>query len=167
MFIRHITQLIISLLQKSPLGKSNSKHPEGYKCVALPDYVLVVGIIEIVFTIAIFILSLILKAPAFISAIWIVFSLVGVSLIIARNNVKILYNDDEIIEKTFFGKEKKFTYDEIVSYEKKGNAQTVKYYTGDSRSFKVDQSTEDGIYFDIFITAKYKKLHNNKNLPAK
>ena len=50
MFIRHLTQLIISLFQKTPLGKSNRKQTEGYRCVALPDYALIVGIITIIFT---------------------------------------------------------------------------------------------------------------------
>ncbi len=167
MFIRHLTQFIMSLFEKSPLGKSSRKHPDGYKSVALPDYTLVVGVITILFTLAIFVVSLVLKAPVWVSVIWVVFSLLGFSLIIAWKNVKILYNDDEIIETTFWGKENRFTYDEIVSCEKKPSTQTVKYYTSDGRSFKADQSTEDAIYLDIFITAKYKKLHNNKNLPVK
>ncbi len=167
MLIRHLVQLIVSLFQKSPLGKSNGKPPEGYKSVALPDYMLVVGVIEILFTVAIFVVSLVLKAPVWVPVIWALFPLLGVSLIIAWKNVKVLYNDDEIIEITFRGKENRFTYDEIVSSEKKSSSQTIKYHTADGRSFKVDQSTEDGIYFDIFITSKYMKLHNNKKLPAK
>ncbi|MBQ8228189.1 MAG: hypothetical protein IJZ88_04155 [Clostridia bacterium] len=167
MFVRHLTQLIMSLFEKSPLGKSSRKQPDGYKYVALPDYTLVVGIITVFFTLAIFVVSLVLKAPVWVPVIWIIFSLLGFSLIIAWKNVKILYNDDEIIETTFWGKQNRFVYDEIVSCEKKSTTQTVKYYTADGRSFKVDQSTEDAIYLDIFIIAKYKKLHNNKKLPQR
>ena len=167
MFIRHITQLIMSLFQKSPLGKSSGKQPEGYKCVALPDYTLVMGIITIIFTIAIFVLSLVLKAPVWVPVLWILFSLLGVSLIIAWKNVKILYNDERIIETTFWGKEKHYTYDEFVSCEENTQKRVIRYYTADGRVLKVDQSTEDAIYLDISIKSNYKKLHNNKNIPIK
>ena len=167
MFIRHLTQLIISLFQKTPLGKSNRKQTEGYRCVALPDYALVVGIITIIFTLAIFVLSLVLKAPWWVSVIWPVFSLLGFYLIIAWNNVKILYNDERIIEKTFLGKENCFTYDEFVSFEEKAQPNVIKYYTADGRKLKVDQSMPDAIYLDISIKAQYKKLHKNKNIPVK
>lgn len=167
MLIRHLTRLIISLFQKSPLGKANSKQPEGYKHVSLPDYTLVVGIITIVFTIVIFVLSLVLKAPVWVPVIWVLFSLLGISLIIAWKNVKILYNDEKIIETTFSGKEKHYTYDEFVSCEENSQKQIIKYYTSDGRVLKVDQSTEDAIYLDISIKSQYKKLHNNKNLPVK
>ena len=167
MLIRHLTRLIISLFQKSPLGKANSKQPEGYKHVSLPDYTLVVGIITIVFTIVIFVLSLVLKAPVWVPVIWVLFSLLGISLIIAWKNVKILYNDEKIIETTFLGKENHYTYDEFVSCEENSQKQIIKYYTSDGRVLKVDQSTEDAIYLDISIKSQYKKLHNNKNLPVK
>lgn len=167
MFVHYITKLIMALLQKSPLGKSSKKQPEGYSCVALPDYTLVVGIITILFTFAVFLVSLFLKAPVWVPVMWAAFSLLGVSLIIAWKNVKILYNDDEILETTFWGKQNRFTYDEIAGCEKKSSTQTVKYYTIDGRSFKADMSTEDGIYLDIFITSKYMKLHNNKKIPQK
>ena len=167
MFIRHLTQLIISLFQKTPLGKSNGKQTEGYKCVALPDYALVVGIITIVFTLAIFVLSLVLKAHWLVSAIWPVFSLLGFYLIIAWKNVKILFNDEKIIETTFLGKENSFVYDEFVSCEEKAQPSVIKYYTADGRILKVDQSMPDAIYLDISIKAQYKKLHKNKNIPVK
>lgn len=167
MFIRHLTQLIISLFQKSPLGKASGKQPEGYKCVSLPDYTLVVGIITIIFTLLIFVLSLMLKAPVWVPILWIVFSLLGISLIIAWKNVKILYNDEKIIETTFLGKENHYTYDEFVSCEEKSQQQIIRYYTANGRVLKVNQSIEDAIYLDISIKSKYKKLHNNKNIPIK
>ena len=167
MFIRHLTQLIISLFQKTPLGKSNRKQTEGYKSVSLPDYALVVGIITIIFTLAIFVLSLVLKAPWWVSVIWPVFSLLGFYLIIAWKNVRVLYNDERIIETTLFGKENCFAYDEFVSCEEKIKPNVIKYYTADGRILKVDQSMPDAIYLDISIKAKYKKLHKNKNIPAK
>lgn len=167
MFIRHLTQLIISLFQKSPLGKSTAKHHEGYKCVSLPDYTLVVGIITIVFTLMIFVLSLLLKAPVWVPVLWLFFSLLGIFLIIAWKNVKILYNDEKIIETTFLGKENHYTYDEFVSCEEKPQQQLIRYYTADGRVLKVNQSIEDAIYLDISIKSKYKKLHNNKNIPIK
>lgn len=163
MFIRHLTRLIISLFQKSPLGKAT----EGYKCVSLPDYTLVVGIITIIFTLLIFVLSLILKAPVWVPVLWIVFSLLGIYLIIAWKNVKILYDDEKIIETTFLGKENHYTYDEFVSCEEKPQQQLIRYYTADGRVLKVNQSIEDAIYLDISIKSKYKKLHNNKNIPIK
>ncbi len=167
MFIRHLTQLIISLFQISPLGKSTSKHPKGYECVSLPDYTLVVGIITIIFTLAIFVLSLVLKAPIWVSVSWIVFSLLGIFLIIAWKKVKILYNDEKIIQTTFLGKEKHYTYDEFVSCEEKPQQRIVRYYTADGRVLKLDQSIEEAIYLDISIKSKYIKLHNNKNIPIK
>lgn len=167
MFIRHLTQLIISLFQKSPLGKSNGKQPVGYKCVSLPDYTLVVGIITIIFTLAVFVLSLTLKAPVWVPVLWIVFSILGVILIIAWKNVKILYNDKKIIETTFLGKEKHYTYDEFVSCEEKPQQQTIRYYTVDGRVLKLNQSIEEAIYLDISIKSQYMKLHNNRNIPTK
>ncbi len=167
MFIRHLTRLIISLFQKSPLGKATGKETEGYKCVSLPDYTLVVGIITIIFTLMIFVLSLILKAPVWVPVLWIVFSLLGIYLIIAWKNVKILYDDEKIIETTFLGKENHYTYDEFVSCEEKPQQQIIRYYTANGRVLKVNQSIEDAIYLDISIKSKYKKLHNNKNIPIK
>lgn len=167
MFIRHLTRLIISLFQKSPLGKATGKETEGYKCVSLPDYTLVVGIITIIFTLLIFVLSLILKAPVWVPVLWIVFSLLGIYLIIAWKNVKILYNDEKIIETTFLGKENHYTYDEFVSCEEKPQQQIIRYYTANGRVLKVNQSTEDAIYLDISIKSMYKKLHNNKNIPTR
>ncbi|MBP3329745.1 MAG: hypothetical protein J6L89_02815 [Clostridia bacterium] len=167
MFIRYLTQMIVALFQKSPLGKSTGKQREGYKCVSLPDYTLVVGIITIIFTLVIFGLSLVFKAPGWVPALWIVFSLLGFYLIIAWKNIKVLYNDEKIIETTFLGKEKHYTYDEFVSCEEKTQKHVIKYYTADGRVLKVDQSIEDAIYLDIAIKSEYKKLHNNKNIPIK
>ena len=88
-------------------------------------------------------------------------------MIIAWKNVKILYNDEKIIETTFLGKENHYTYDEFVSCEEKPQQQLIRYYTADGRVLKVNQSIEDAIYLDISIKSKYKKLHNNKNIPIK
>ncbi len=93
--------------------------------------------------------------------------LLGVSLIIAWKNVRVLYSEDEIIQTTFWGKEKRFTYDEIVSYSENSATKSIKYYTADGRILSVDQSADEAIYLDISIKSKYKKLHNNKNLPQK
>ena len=88
-------------------------------------------------------------------------------MIIAWKNVKILYNDKKIIETTFLGKEKHYTYDEFVSCEEKPQQQTIRYYTVDGRVLKLNQSIEEAIYLDISIKSQYMKLHNNRNIPTK
>ncbi|MBQ8783326.1 MAG: hypothetical protein IJZ57_06095 [Clostridia bacterium] len=127
----------------------------------MSDYTLVVGIITILFTLAIFVVSLVLKAPVWVPVIWVVFSLLGFSLIIAWKNVRTIYNEDEIIYKNFWGKKRRFLYSDFVGYTGIVGKTDMKYITVDGHKLIIDQRTAAPEIHKL-IKTKYEELHNER-----
>ena len=110
--------------------------------------------------------SAVFLIPTFICAfsdesIWItigflLFSMLGASLIVAFINCRISYDEDGFTAKSFFGIKRRFTYDQITGI--KENMHESYLYMG-TRRIMIDEFAVGGMEFIAFANQKYRKLH--------
>ena len=116
--------------------------------------------------------SAILLVPAIITAfsdedIWVpvlflAFSLLGATLIIAFVNCRIAYDEDGFVAKTFFGIKRKVSYDQVTAI--KENMHETYIYIG-KRRVMVDEFSVGGKEFINLVKKKYRTLHSGQSLP--
>ena len=130
--------------------------------VHLPKFFAILGAIS----------SALFLVPAIITAfsdeaIWVpigflVFSLLGATLIVAFVNCRISYDEDGFVAKTFFGIKRKVSYDQVTAI--KENMHETYIYIG-KRRVMVDEFSIGGKEFINLVKKKYRTLHNGQSLP--
>lgn len=130
--------------------------------VHLPKFFAILGTI----TSTIFLIPTIITAfsdeDIWVPIVFLVFSLLGATLIIAFMNCRISYDDDGFVAKTFFGIKRKVSYDQVTAI--KENMHETYIYVG-KRRVMVDEFSIGGKDFITFVKKKYRTLHNGKSLP--
>lgn len=130
--------------------------------VYLPKFIVILGtIVSVLFFIPMMITVFTHKA-FWITCIFLFFSLLGVSLIIAFMNCRIEYNEKDFIVKNFFGIKRKYTYDRIDAI--KADMHEDYLIIGKHRVL-IDEFAVGGHDFITFVRKQYRKLHNGKALP--
>lgn len=129
--------------------------------VHLPKFFAILGTI----TSTIFLIPTIITAfsdeDIWVPIVFLVFSLLGATLIIAFMNCRISY-DDGFIAKTFFGIKRKVSYDQVTAI--KENMHETYIYVG-KRRIMVDEFSVGGREFIDLVEKKYRTLHNGQSLP--
>lgn len=132
--------------------------------VVLPKLPLIVGIICAVTCLvpAVIVLFLEMEDAIILSAFLAAFSLLGVALIIAYINCRIVYGEDEFTYKTFFGIKKTVRYEDLTAFQ--GFKKDVKLFVG-KRVIRIDELAINKSKFISFARVQYRKKHNGKALP--
>lgn len=130
--------------------------------VHLPKFFAILGTI----TSTIFLIPTIITAfsdeDIWVPIVFLVFSLLGATLIIAFMNCRISYDDDGFVAKTFFGIKRKVSYDQVTAI--KENMHETYIYVG-KRRVMVDEFSIGGKEFINLVKKKYRTLHNGQSLP--
>lgn len=130
--------------------------------VHLPKFFAILGTI----TSSIFLVPTIITAfsdeDVWVPVGFLVFSLLGATLIIAFMNCRISYDEDGFVAKNFFGIKRKVSYDQVTAI--KENMHETYIYVG-KRRVMVDEFSIGGKDFINLIKKKYRTLHNGQSLP--
>lgn len=130
--------------------------------VHLPKFFAILGTI----TSTIFLIPTIITAfsdeDIWVPIVFLVFSLLGATLIIAFMNCRISYDEDSFVAKTFFGIKRKVSYDQVTAI--KENMHETYIYIG-KRRVMVDEFSIGGKEFINLVKKKYRTLHNGQSLP--
>lgn len=130
--------------------------------VKLPLFTLIVGIICAVFFLILTVIVLNLNDFIWAAFIFLAFSLLGASLILAYINCRIMYNETEFTAKSFCGVKHTYTYDEITGIH--GKNMDVKLYIG-KRVIRIDGFSIGKDEFLRFAEKQYRKFNNGKSIP--
>lgn len=130
--------------------------------VFLPTSVFVLGVIAAaLFTIVAAFLAFVSGEVA-VSIVFLLFSLLGIILMVACINCRIKYNEDGFVSKSFFGVETHYTYDELTSI-REGVNDTI-LYVGEKR-VTVETMAVGSREFIAFAKKKYRTLKDGRPLP--
>ena len=159
--IRGLTFALIPIIVSGVLAVLRQPKNSEKGKVFMPKFFAIFGAIS----------SGIILIPAFICAfsdesIWLtivflLFSMLGTSLIVAYINCRISYDEDGFTAKNFFGIKRRFTYDQITGI--KENMRETYLYMG-KKKVKTDEFSVGGMEFIAFANRKYRKLHK-KSIP--
>lgn len=160
--IRALTFAIIPIIVNGVFAFLRKPKTAEKGKVHLPKFFAILGTI----TSTIFLIPTIITAfsdeDIWVPIVFLVFSLLGATLIIAFMNCRISYDDDGFVAKTFFGIKRKVSYDQVTAI--KENMHETYIYVG-KRRVMVDEFSIGGKDFITFVKKKYRTLHNGKSLP--
>ena len=130
--------------------------------VQLPKFFAVLGTIASSVFLVPAIITAFLDEGIWLPVLFLVFSLLGATLIVAFINCRISYDEDGFVSKNFFGIKKKASYDQVTAI--KENMHETYIYIGKQRVM-VDELSIGGIDFIKLVKKKYRTLHNGQSLP--
>ena len=97
-----------------------------------------------------------------ISAAFLLFACLGFILIIACVNCRIEYDDDGFLSRNFFGKESRYTYEQVTGI--KESMGDIRLYMGDKK-IVIDGAYSGRADFVNFVQAKYRAAHEGRSIP--
>lgn len=130
--------------------------------VRLPKFVLFLGIIVAVMFGAFAVFSMTPDEPQWVPLAFVAFACMGLALVIAYMNCRIVYDEEGFTSGNFFGKKNRYTYDQVTG---------IKQRLGDCRLFMGSKTILiDGAYsgkeaFIATVQARYKATHEDRPLP--
>ncbi|MGN0204545.1 MAG: hypothetical protein ACI4BB_08375 [Coprococcus sp.] len=126
--------------------------------VRLSDYMFWTGVICSLFFIFIWLYN---SDGIFVNAVLCFFIWLGVSLIIAWSNIRIIYDRVGFTVRNFWGISTKFTYGDITSIRQERD---TTLYMG-KRRIKIERMSDGGDAFLYMVYDQYMKLHENRPIP--
>ncbi len=161
-YIIYVFLLFIALILGNGIRHLFRKPAEtNYKTVVLPKFLLIVGLIG---TGIFFIVTLLqLRNNTTIGQIvFMMFSLLCSSLIIAYCNCRIEYDDSAFTAKSFWGIKHTYSYGEITGI--RGKDRDVKLFLG-KRVVRIDEIAVGKDQFLSFAKKQYRKWNQGKSIP--
>ena len=159
--IRALTFALIPLIVSGVLSLLRRPKKAERGKVFIPKFFAILGsICSGIFLIPTFICAF-SDEPIWTTIIFLLFSMLGASLIVAYINCKISYDEEGFTAKSFFGIKRRFTYDQITGM--KENIHETCLYMG-KRRIMIDEFATGGMEFIWFADQKYRKLHK-KSIP--
>ena len=160
--IRGLTFALIPIIVSGVLAflRRPKKTEKGKVC--LPIALAIVGVICSAFFLIPTLICAFSDEPIWVSIVFLLFTLLGASLIIGFINCRIYYDEDGFTAKNFFGIKRRFTYDQITGI--KENIHETYLYMG-KRRIMIDEFGIGGMEFIWFANQKYRKLHHNRLIP--
>lgn len=148
--------------EKRNLQKNNG----DTRTVANPKWLLITGIIGIVFCLSVGILGLIKisdNIAIVLFCVFVLFSLLFVSLVIGFINCRVYYDDDGFIHKNFFGKKQRYSYSEIdcIHYRRKGDY-GIKV---NGKEILIEALAIGSSTFMLFAKEKCRQLNGGRDVP--
>lgn len=160
--IRALTFLLISVFVNSILGYLRQPKKAKDGMVFLPKLLAIFGIV----TSGIFLIPAIITAflgeQLWVPILFLFLSSLGAILIIAFINCRITYDEEGFVAKNFFGKKRKFTYDQVTAI--KENMHENYIYMGKHRVM-VDEFSIGGADFMKHVKKKYRIANEGLSLP--
>lgn len=102
------------------------------------------------------------QAPIWVVYVLLFFALIGVILIIAQLNCRIVYDDKGFTHTSFFGIKREYSYDQVTAIKENLNEDYV--YVG-KRRILVDGLAHGGYEFIGIVIKKYRSIHNGQVIP--
>ena len=160
--IRGLTFALIPIIVSGVLAflRRPKKAEKGKVC--LPIALTIVGVICSAFFLIPTLICAFSDEPIWVSIVFLLFSMLSASLIVAYINCRISYDEDGFTAKNFFGIKRRFTYDQITGI--KENIHETYLYMG-KRRIMIDEFGIGGMEFIWFANQKYRKLHHNRLIP--
>lgn len=139
------------------------EHPEpDEQTVILPKFFLVVGIVCSSMFLLLFLYSLFRLAMGK-AAIWLVFSLLSVSVVIAYINCRISFDEAYFTAWDFWGAKHTYNYVDITAMQ--GKEGTVKLYIG-NHVVRINGFAVGKRQFISFAKKQYRKAHDGTAIPV-
>ena len=140
--------------------RNPKKGKEGI--VRLPDLIWIIGTIGCAIFLIPAVITTFSNEPIWVPMIFYAFVLLSVVLIIAFLNCRIFYDEKGFLSKNFFGKKRKFTYDQIIAIKMRAHEN---YLCLGQQRVMIDEIAIGGMEFLAFAEEQYKKLHNGNDIP--
>ncbi len=158
-----ISFLLIILIVTGVLSWLREKTEKTEKgTVRLPKLFLLIGVVTTAFFLTIAVICAFSKDQFIASIVLFFFAALGASLIIARLNWEIKYDDDDFSYKNFWGIRHKYGYDEITGIS--GGGKDIKLFAG-KRVLRIDELALGSNQFIHTVRNKYRLIHNGAALP--
>lgn len=161
--IRGLTFALIPLIVGGILAALRQPKKAERGKVFMPKFFVIFGSICLAILLIPTFICLFSEDSIWLSAFWVLFSMLPASLIVAYINCRISYDEDGFTAKNFFGIKRRFTYDQITGV--KHNMHESYLYMGKHR-IMIDEFAVGGWEFNCFVNKKYRKLHR-KPIPEK
>lgn len=160
--IRGLTFALIPLIVSGVLAVLRQPKKAVQGKVFMPKFFAIIGsVCSGIFLIPTFICAF-SDESIWLTIVFLLFSMLGASLIVAFINCRISYDEDGFTAKNFFGIKRRFTYDQITGI--KENMHESYLYMG-KRRIMIDEFAVGGMEFIWFANRKYRKLHKNCIIP--
>lgn len=147
-----LTILTVQLLFSGAFSRSKRLKKSEKQGVYLPDFMLIIGIICSVFFAAFACFAAFADVGIWAVTIFSIFILLGLSLIIAWKNCCVMYDENGFIHKTFFGKKRNYTYDQVTGYKGGGVADITLYVS--KKKIIIDKLAINGAAFLELVKQK-------------
>ena len=163
-FIGFVSLVVIYFLANGIFVMVRKRKDDETNLVVLPKFVLIVGVICSFFCLipSIAILFTKDKTMLFFSAFFAAFSLLGVALIVAYINCRIIFNEDDFTYKNFFGIKRTIKYKDMTAFQ--GKNKDIKLFSG-KYVIRVDEGAINNKRFVSHAKKQYRKHHNGEALP--
>ena len=158
--IRSSTLLLMPIFINSILGLLRQPKQAEKGKVYLPKRLAILGTICSSLFLIPSIITAFLVEPLWVPITFLLLSSMGVILIIAYLNCRITYDDEGFVAKNFFGKKRKFTYDQVTAI--KENAHESYIFIG-KHKVMVDEFSIGGDEFIKLVKEKCRTMHSRKS----
>ena len=129
--------------------------------VYLPRFVGILGILFFLLCLIPTVITLVQDEPLAVSVFFFIFSLLGVTLLVAYVNCRIWYDEEGFTAKNFFGIKRHFTYDQLTGFRKDRD---IHILLG-KRKVVVDELSVGRREFIAFVKKEYRRRHDGNALP--
>ena len=156
---------IVQLLVRARFIRSQRLSITNKNMVCLPDFIFFVGVICAVLFAILTAITAFTNGSPFHTIALSIFSILGISIIIGWKNCRIVYEENTFTQKTFFGRKRTFTYDQLTAYKGNKGFSNLHIFAGNKKVF-VDRLALNRINFLLFVKKKYRTIHGGKALPV-
>lgn len=155
--------LFIPIIVKGILGILEFPKKAEKGKVYLPKFFVILGVIVSVVFLIPLIITFFTGEPVWIPILFLLFSLLGIVLIIAFVNCRVEYHEDGFTAKNFFGIKRYFTYDQVDAVKEDMHED---YLLIGKHKVMIDEYAIGGYDFIAFVRKQYRKLHKGQALPV-
>ncbi|MBP3333641.1 MAG: hypothetical protein J6M35_06295, partial [Clostridia bacterium] len=113
--VRGLSFLIIPIIVSGVLAFLRQPKKAEKEKVYLPKFFVILGLITSTIFLIPTLITAFLDEPIWVPILFLAFSLLGASFIIAFVNCRVSYDEDGFVAKNFFGVKRKFTYDQVTA----------------------------------------------------
>lgn len=155
LFIPIIVNGILGILRYPKKAQKGKVH--------LPKFFAILGVIVSVVFLIPMIITAFTGEAIWIPILFLLFSLLGVVLIIAFVNCRVEYHENGFTAKNFFGIKRKFTYDQVDAIKEDMHED---YILIGKHKVMIDEFAVGRYDFIAFVRKQYRKIHKGQALPV-
>lgn len=157
------TMIIIILLVNGILAALRTPKKADERTVVLPKLILWIGLICSSFFLVIAVIASVTAKEYIAAIVFLAFALLGGSLMLAYRNCRIFYDKTGFTAKSFFGIQRRYTYDELTGIS--DSKKDVKLYIG-KRRVRIGELSIGKEEFLFFAKKQYRRKNNGRVLPV-